>query len=176
MRPLVQDVSHLDLLEVTREALKDCCFGWPPNPLKLEIHCDGSFNPDTGIATWAFIVLIIDDYGQMWFPRCMSGCVSSTPAFGDFLGANASPSDVAELHALAWSMMYVLQYQGQVFQAVEHHAFSATMRARVPARWRSSCKIRKPDASSLDLIPASARVVLCVSKNVTAAHGRRNRS
>ena len=39
-----------------------------------------------------------------------SGNVSTDSTYGDFLGAESVSSDVAEVHALAWAMMFCLQH------------------------------------------------------------------
>ena len=64
-------------------------------------------------------VLIADFKGQMLYPGCMTGNVSVAESSGDFLGASHTSSDVAELHGLAWALIYLLQFNGSIFQSVE---------------------------------------------------------
>ena len=49
----------------------------------------------------------------------MSANVNTTPGYGDYLGAQAASSDVAELHGIGWAMMFGVQFGGRLATQIE---------------------------------------------------------
>lgn len=110
MPHLMHMTNHLLLLQCTLEALRGCRYGWPDTVEVLKPHLDGSYCPTSHKAGWACIVLATSQAGETWFPGYMAGTVSAWEGVGDYSGADHTSADVAELHALAWSVMFSLQF------------------------------------------------------------------
>ena len=69
--------------------------------MRVKVHVDGSYRPDTDRVAWCFVVFTIDSDGQEWYGGFHIGNVIADSSYGDFLGAASVSSDVAEVHGLA---------------------------------------------------------------------------
>ena len=96
-----------------------CAHAWPSNPASLRLHFDGSFCPESSSAAWCVVVICLDQQGRQWSPGHFTGSVSCHVGIGDYLGAEATSSDVAVSHGLSWALMYVAQFGGKYVPRVQ---------------------------------------------------------
>ena len=85
MRDLELSVGHLRLKPCTVDALIKCKVGWPQNVRRACVHMDGSFLEVAVTAAWAFVVILEDEFDNLWYARHQSGVVSDDQAYGDLL-------------------------------------------------------------------------------------------
>ena len=104
-------ILHHRLLTVTRQALHDVCWGWPPLLNKVAIHSDGATAPLS--ASWANIIIGTDLDDREWF---MGTVADLMPVPGDpaWIGADKSTSSSSELTGITWALQVLLQLSGKV--------------------------------------------------------------
>lgn len=71
------------------------------------------------MAAWCIVIICLDGTGYSWHPGHLAGSVSTAATYGDYLGACGASSDIAELHSLAWGLMYGIQFGGNLVQRIE---------------------------------------------------------
>lgn len=132
MQPLTLLLPWTCLLPCTVGALNNIVFKAILDPVHLEVHVDGGASDK--FCTWALAVLWHDKCGYWYFGGYKAGHVTCDAEHDEFLGAEGLPANNAELSALSWALMVVLQFRGVSANLFYDSEFAANT---TNALWRS---------------------------------------
>ena len=122
MRPWTLELPWNSLHDNSRNALYNLPFALCENPVHIEMHVDGG--AAKGEAVWAAIALWYD--GQQWFYGGSKGDHVRTDCNDiEHHGADTLSANTAEVSALTWAMLFVLQFDPSSCSIYYDSEFSA---------------------------------------------------
>ena len=136
--PPCQQVSQLDLHPFTRLALSLVRMNDQSTPTRVHVYTDGSFDPDSGTAAWAFSVVheFADGFG---FQGCHAGRLPDQDVL-NLLGMQRASNVAAEHLAVAMAVLWSVQARPGC--SVHIHSDSLTTCKQTLALWQVNAHAR----------------------------------
>ena len=139
--------TNLEMTPITRQFVMRSIAGWHDSVRELHVYTDGSYKPTEDIAAFAFAIFGWSSEvsnGKSTFIGWFSDVVTTDPTEGKFVGATRHSAQEAEVSAVTWAHIWLLQ-SGCV-QPVTFHFDSLVAGFGASGKWRvdeSNHQLRK---------------------------------